>query len=106
MYARVWEYEVQAGEVDAFVSAYRAKGAWAQLFARAEGYAGTQLFRDVDRPSHFLTVDLWTDVACWQGFLNRWGNDYGELDHRLHGVAAGGEAVIEGTTRQADAPAD
>ena len=106
MYARVWEYEVQAGEVDAFVSAYRAKGAWAQLFARAEGYAGTQLFRHVDRPSHLLTVDLWADVACWQGFLNRWGDDYGELDHRLHGVAAGGEAVIEGTTQRGVAPAD
>jgi heme-degrading monooxygenase HmoA len=71
-------------------------GAWAQLFAQAEGYAGTQLFRDVDRASRFLSVDRWADAASWRAFLDRWGNDYDELEHRLHGLAAGGEAVVEG----------
>jgi hypothetical protein len=33
-----------------------------------------------------------------RAFLDRWGNDYDELDHRLHGLAAGGEAVVEGAT--------
>jgi hypothetical protein len=98
MYARVWEYEVGAGEVDASLAAYGAGGAWAQLFARAEGYAGTRLFRDVDRAGRFLTVDRWADAACWQAFLYRWGDDYGELDRRLRGLAAGGKAVVEGAT--------
>lgn len=98
MYVRVWDYEVQSGQVDAFVAAYGPAGPWAQLFARAEGYAGTQLFCDVARTSHFLTVDRWADAASWEAFLDRWADDYNELDRRLHGLAAGGDAVIEGAT--------
>jgi hypothetical protein len=54
------------------------------------------LFRDVDRAGRFLSVDRWADAPSWRAFLDRWGNDYDELDHRLHGLAAGGEAVVEG----------
>ena|SRR5215469_16371399 len=99
MYARVWEYEVRAGDVDAFLSAYGADGAWAQLFRRSEGYAGTRLFRDVDRDGCFLTVDQWEDVASWEAFEDRWGSDYRELDQRLHALAAGGEPIVEGPGR-------
>jgi hypothetical protein len=97
MYVRVWEYKVPAGEVDAFIAAYGASGAWAKLFARSNGYAGTGLFRDVDRADRFLTVDQWADSACWEGFLYQWGSDYRELDQRLRGLAAGGEMVVEGS---------
>jgi len=76
MYARVWEYDVRASDVDAFLTAYGAGGAWAQLFARSEGYAGTRLFRDVDRAGRFLTVDRWADFASWEAFFARWGSDY------------------------------
>jgi heme-degrading monooxygenase HmoA len=101
MYVRVWEYEVEAGQVDDFIAAYGPAGAWARLFARAEGYGGTQLFRDVDRADRFLTVDRWAAAARWDAFLGRWGDNYGELDRRLHGLAAGGEAVIEGAAPSA-----
>jgi quinol monooxygenase YgiN len=101
MYVRVWEYEVETGQVDAFLAAYGARGPWAQLFVRAEGYAGSQLFRDVGQASRFLTVDRWTDAACWEAFLDQWGDDYGELDQRLHELAAGGEPVVEGAAPNA-----
>jgi quinol monooxygenase YgiN len=97
MYARLWEYEVEPGKVEAFLAAYRADGAWARLFGRAEGYAGTQLFADVDRAGRFVTIDRWRDVASWETFQARWGNEYHELDQRLAGLAAGGRAVVEGT---------
>jgi len=97
MYARVWEYKVQARDVDAFLTAYGASGAWAQLFARAEGYAGTRLFRDVDRAGRFLTVDRWADAASWEAFLGHWASDYRELDQRLRGLADGGEMIVEGS---------
>jgi quinol monooxygenase YgiN len=96
MYVRVWEYQVEIGKVNAFLAAYRADGAWAQLFERADGYAGTELFGDVDRRGRFVTIDRWRDVASWETFLARWGNDYRALDQKLHGLAAGGQAVIEG----------
>jgi hypothetical protein len=96
MYAGVWEYEVRASDVESFLAAYGASGAWVQLFARSEGYAGTRLFRDVDRAGRFLTVDRWTDYASWEAFLDRWGRDYRELDQRLRGLADGGEMIVEG----------
>ena len=101
MYVRVWEYEVETGQVDAFLAAYGAGGAWAQLFARAAGYTGTQLFRDVDRANRFLTVDRWADAASWESFLDRWRDDYCELDHQLRRLAAGGEPIVEGPTPSA-----
>ena len=96
MYLRVWEYEVQAGQVDEFIAEYGAQGAWAQLFWRAEGFAGTRLLRDVDRAGRFLTIDRWADASCWEAFMDRWGEEYRELDRRLHGLASGGDLVIEG----------
>lgn len=98
MYARVWDYDVESAQVEAFVAAYGAAGAWTQLFERTTGYAGTQLFRDVDQPNRFLTVDRWTDAACWQAFLDGWGDQYRELDRQLSRLAAGGRTVVEGTT--------
>jgi hypothetical protein len=97
MYARVWEYDVPASNVDAFLDAYGAAGAWAELFGRSPGYAGTQLFRDMDRAGRFLTVDRWADYASWEAFLGRWGSDYRELDQRLRGLADGGELIVEGS---------
>jgi quinol monooxygenase YgiN len=96
MYVRVWRYEVESGKVDAFLAEYGAGGAWARLFGRAEGYAGTELFCDVDRAGQFMTIDKWRDAGSWAAFLNRWGEEYRRLDQQLHGLAAGGRAVIEG----------
>jgi len=97
MYVRVWEYEVPAGQVDAFVAAYGQSGAWVQLFGRSKGYAGTRLFRDVDKANRFLTVDRWTDAGCWEAFLRVWASDYRELDQRLHELADGGEMIVDGS---------
>jgi heme-degrading monooxygenase HmoA len=96
MYARVWEYEVRASDVEAFLATYGSSGAWVQLFARSEGYAGTRLFRDVDRADRFLTADRWTNYASWEAFLDRWGSDYREFDQRLRALADGGELIVEG----------
>jgi heme-degrading monooxygenase HmoA len=101
MYVRVWEYDVEPGQLSAFLAVYGAAGAWVKLFARADGYAGTDLFRDVDQANRFLTVDRWTNAGCWQAFLDRWADEYHELDHQLRWLASGGRPVVEGAA-QAD----
>src|SRR5262249_42493226 len=97
----VWEYEVESGQADSFVAAYGANGTWAGLFARADGFQGTRLFRDVDRANCFLNVDSWSDAACWDAFLERWGEDYSELAQQLQGRRGGGDLVIEGAVLNA-----
>jgi hypothetical protein len=41
MYIILWEFQAAAGSETAFEQVYGPGGPWAQLFARADGYAGT-----------------------------------------------------------------
>ena len=48
MFVRVWEYKVPGDRVAAFTAAYAADGAWGELFGRAAGFLGTELYRAAD----------------------------------------------------------
>ena len=82
MLIRVWEYEVIPGRATEFEELYGSGGAWAQLFSRSTGHLGTELYRDVDRPGRYLTVDRFSDAESWHRFLTEHGADYAELDSR------------------------
>jgi len=43
---RIREYEVPEAQLDPFITAYAADGAWAELFGRSPGSIGTELYRD------------------------------------------------------------
>ena len=96
MYLRVWEYEVPADHVDAFLAAYGPDGDWARFFRGGPGYLGTGLFRDTEGGGHFLTVDRWVDQATWFRFLDGSRQAYEALDLRLEGLAATGRPLLEG----------
>jgi hypothetical protein len=58
MYVIVWEFVVRSERVDAFVAAYKSDGSWAQLFAQADGYIGTELLSASDRDHmKYVTID-------------------------------------------------
>jgi hypothetical protein len=97
VFARVWEYEVPADQVDGFVAAYGPTGDWARLFARGDGFARTELYRSTESPTRFITVDLWRSQAAWQEFMGRWGLAYAELDQVMEPLAAGGNLLVEGS---------
>ena len=96
MFLRVWEYDVPAARVDAFVAAYGPDGDWARLFGTVDGYLGTDLFRGADASGRFLTVDRWADSGAWRAFLASSGPAYRALDARLAHLADGGRLVVEG----------
>src|SRR3954447_25832150 len=48
MFVRVWEYDVLPERAEEFERVSRGDGPWAALFARADGFAGTELFRSVE----------------------------------------------------------
>jgi heme-degrading monooxygenase HmoA len=97
MYIRVWEYEIAADRIDAFLAAYGADGDWAQLFQRGRGYVGTELFRSTVDGAHFVTVDRWTDHAAWRAFLEAWRETYERLDTRMTRLAAAQHGLLEGS---------
>jgi heme-degrading monooxygenase HmoA len=82
MLVRVWEYEVVAGREAEFEQLYGSDGAWTRLFARSAGHVSTELYRGVDLPARYLTVDRFSDTDSWQRFLTEHGGDYADLDSR------------------------
>lgn len=96
VHVRIWSYEVDPSQADRFVATYGSEGTWSQLFARAPGYLGTELYRDVTRPYRFVTVDRWADAAAWADFLMHEREVYDRLDRELRGIAHGGNLLIAG----------
>ena len=80
MYCIIWEYEVRADQLAAFEALYGPTGAWTQLFRSADGYQGTELYRDTARPAHFLTLDRWTSPAAFEVYIPTIREAYERLD--------------------------
>jgi heme-degrading monooxygenase HmoA len=80
MFVRVWEYEVVAGREDEFARVYASDGPWARLFARSEGFLGTELFKSVTTAGTFVTVDRFTTADAFRWVLEQHRSSYAELD--------------------------
>jgi heme-degrading monooxygenase HmoA len=78
MIALVWRFEVRDAERSAFEQAYGPEGDWARLFACAEGYRGTELFRAGD--GTYLTLDVWRSRDDFDAFLAEHRGAYEALD--------------------------
>jgi heme-degrading monooxygenase HmoA len=88
MYVILWTFEVHPEKVDAFVTAYKSEGAWAQLFAQGEGYLGTELLRsiDVDGRAQFVTIDRWQSSDHFAQFRAQFDTRYRTLDTQCEGM--------------------
>jgi heme-degrading monooxygenase HmoA len=95
VHVRVWEYDVAPDRAEELVAAYGPDGEWAALFATAEGFVGTRLYRATDDVHRYLTVDTWRDEGSWQAFLDRSRAAYEALDVRLAHLAGGGRLLTE-----------
>ena len=83
MIALIWRYEVKEEARAAFEATYGPTGAWAQLFARGEGFRGTELFRAED--GSYLSLDVWASPAHFDAFMAEHGADYESLDRSTEG---------------------
>ena|SRR5687768_6951756 len=88
MHAIVWEFWARTGREAEFERVYGPEGAWARLFARGEGFLGTELLRDVEARGHYLTIDRWTSFADFAAFRQRWAEEYQALDRRCAALRA------------------
>jgi heme-degrading monooxygenase HmoA len=80
MHVLVWQFRVRAGCEAEFERAYGPAGEWARLFARAGGYAGTELLRDAAAPGRYLTIDRWASAGDLDRFKADHRDDYEALD--------------------------
>jgi heme-degrading monooxygenase HmoA len=98
VFVRVWEYQVPVDRTEAFTAAYAADGAWGELFGKATGFLGTELYRDAARADRFVTIDRWRDEQDWRSFLTTFGPAYGALDAQLEGLADAERSLFEGSS--------
>ena len=87
-FVRIWRYRVGPEAREAFESAYGPDGDWARLFAKADGYLGTELLSadgggGDDTAFAYATIDRWRARSDWDAFLAEHGEDYRALDLRL-----------------------
>jgi quinol monooxygenase YgiN len=82
MYTYLWVFEVGSDHEAEFLHHYGPNGTWAQLFRRADGYEGTILCRDRERPSRFVTIDTWRSADAYDRFRGTFAREYADLDRR------------------------
>lgn len=82
MIATIWRFHVLPECVAAFESAYGPEGDWARLFARAPGYAGTELLKVHGDAGIYLTIDRWRDEADFHAAETMLAHEYAALDRR------------------------
>jgi len=81
MHVIVWEFVPKADCEAEFERIYGPGGKWAALFQRAQGFLGTELLRDENRPERYLTVDRWASEAAFRQFRVQFGEPYETLNH-------------------------
>jgi heme-degrading monooxygenase HmoA len=84
MIALVFSYEVR--ETSEFERVYGPGGEWAQFFAGAAGYIGTELLRDVELASRYLVIDRWESAEAYNTFASANREEYMSRvdDSRFH----------------------
>jgi heme-degrading monooxygenase HmoA len=72
--ALVFSYEVR--DVAGFERVYGPGGDWAQFFAGAKGYIGTELLHDVEIPTRYLVIDRWESADAYNEFASARREEY------------------------------
>ena len=86
MYVIIWAYQVKAEQLVAFEQIYASNGAWAELFRKEEGYLGTELLRDSNRPQRYITIDRWLSSEDYESFRLQRKSEYARLDAQCEGL--------------------
>jgi heme-degrading monooxygenase HmoA len=81
-YTYIWEYEVPPSAETEFLAHYASEGTWVQLFRRADGHLGTELYRDRADPERFVTIDHWRTEAAFRQFRSNFAVEFEALDRR------------------------
>jgi heme-degrading monooxygenase HmoA len=79
MFAAIFEYRVDPERAATFETTYGPSGEWAELFGRAEGYLGTDVWRDDFTPGRYLLLDRWESAAAYEEFRRAWATEYAAL---------------------------
>jgi len=89
----LWEYQVSRVKQSEFESIYSSTGAWAELFEKSAGYAGTELLRNEAQPNRYFVIDRWRTKDDYKMFMLRYEDEYKTLS-KWHKDLAETESLI------------
>jgi hypothetical protein len=64
--ALVWQFDVKAGQNDAFEALYGADGAWTALSRRSRSFLGSSFLRDLAISNRYLLVEYWSEMVVYE----------------------------------------
>jgi quinol monooxygenase YgiN len=67
--ALVWQFDVKAGQNDAFEALYGADGAWTALSRRSRSFLGSSFLRDLAISNRYLLVEYWSEMVVYEKHL-------------------------------------
>ena len=88
MFRIVWEFDAAPERVSEFERVYGSSGKWVDFFRRSEDYVSTELFRSLDSPTRFMTLDSWRTRAAYEAFRKAHAEDYGRIDEECSQLTA------------------
>jgi len=81
-YHLVWQFETDPERRESFEAAYGPEGLWVALFRRADGFLGTELFREIGGRCRYVTVDRWISRGAYDAFRLLHAAAHAALDAR------------------------
>ena len=82
----MWEFIVRLGKEREFEQIYGPEGDWAELFRRDDGYRGTELSRDPQRPGRYVTVDFWESRKAYEACKAQHAAEYKAIDQKCESL--------------------
>jgi len=80
MYIVIWKYKVKRDFAQVFEKQYGAKGVWVKFFEKADGYLTTELLKDINEQSVYLTIDKWNTKKEYECFREKKSIEYKIID--------------------------
>ncbi|HJS22149.1 MAG TPA: antibiotic biosynthesis monooxygenase [Steroidobacteraceae bacterium] len=88
MFRIVWEFDAAPERVQEFERVYGSSGRWVDFFRRSDDYVSTELFRSLDSPTRFVTLDSWGTRAGYEAFRKAHADDYSQIDEECAQLTA------------------
>ena len=77
-----WEYYVNSDYKNDFIKEYNQQGSWVTLFKNVDGYIKTELLKDRNDGTRFITIDYWKSYEHYKSFIDKYKTEIEELDKK------------------------
>ena len=86
MIAVVFQFNVKAGQQEAFEQFYGADGPWTALSRRSRSYLGSSFLRDQVQPTRYLLIEYWSEMVVYEKHYADFSDEVAALEATRGGL--------------------